>query len=334
LLLTGYLFFGEFGKKNTDVNWQIPWVILSITTSLSLMVSPMLAFFEGLGRVKEVARIRMFQQIVQVSLVLICFSLGFKLFSSPIAAIVSFLIIPVWILVTPKKKLLQFVWSKFGKWQVNYRLEIFPFQWKIALSWISSYFIFQLFNPILFAVEGPVVAGQMGMTLTVLNSIFSLAYSWISTKVPVFSSLIAQGNFEQLDKMFEKTLLQSSVLNALGLIAFFGFIFILRYFDIKINGKNFADCFLPFLPMFFMMIPILLNHIVGSWATYLRCHKKEPLLIQSVVMGCLCCASTLFFGKYYGIIGMTLGYLLLTILGFIWTSFIFQKNRKKWHIKV
>ncbi len=333
LLLTGYLFFGKFGKENADVNWQIPWLILSITTSLSLMVSPILAFFEGLGRIKEVARIRMFQQIVQLSLVLIFFSLGFKLFSSPLAAIASFLIIPIWFFVSPKMKLLQFVWSKIGKWQVNYRLEIFPFQWKIALSWISGYFIFQLFNPVLFATEGAVVAGQMGMTLTVLNAIFSLAYSWISTKTPVFSSLIAQGNYRQLDILFEKTLIQSSVLNAFGLTAFFGFIFILRYFDIKINGKNFADRFLPFLPMFFMMIPILLNHVVGSWATYLRCHKKEPLLIQSVVMGCLCCASTFFIGKYYGIIGMTLGYLVLTILGFIWTYFVFETNKKNWHLK-
>ena len=56
LLIAGYVFFNKFGKENVDVSWQMPWMILSITTSLSLMVSPLLAFFEGLGRVKEVAR--------------------------------------------------------------------------------------------------------------------------------------------------------------------------------------------------------------------------------------------------------------------------------------
>ena len=34
-----------------------------------------------------------------------------------------------------------------------------------------GYFIFQLFNPVLFATEGAVVAGQMGMTLAALNGI-------------------------------------------------------------------------------------------------------------------------------------------------------------------
>ena len=171
LLIAGYLFFSTYGKGNVDVNWHIPWVILSVTTSLSLMVSPILAFFEGLGRVKEVARIRMIQQVTQLSFVLILFSLGFKLFSAPVAAIVSFLIVPLWIFFGNKRKLLTFIWNKLGEWQINYRLEIFPYQWKIALSWISGYFIFQLFNPVLFATEGAVVAGQMGMTITVLNSI-------------------------------------------------------------------------------------------------------------------------------------------------------------------
>lgn len=331
LLIAGYFFFDRFGKNDRLIEWQIPWLVLSVTTSLSLMVSPILAFFEGLGRVKEVAKIRLFQQIIQLFLVLVFFSLGFKLYSSPIAAILAFTIVPVWILFSSKLKLLVFVWNKISKWKVNYRLEIFPFQWKIALSWISGYFIFQLFNPVLFATEGAIVAGQMGMTLTILNAIFSLAFSWITTKVPVFSGLIAQKDYKELDNLFNKTLLQSTVLNAFGLFVFFSLIFIIRYFDIKIGGKNFANRFLSFFPLFFMMIPILLNHIVGSWALYLRCHKKEPMLVQSVVMGGLCCTSTIGLGHYFGVIGITGGYLFLTILGFIWTYFIFINKKKEWH---
>jgi len=331
LLIAGYFFFGIFGKNDVDIKWQIPWIILSITTSLSLMVSPILAFFEGLGRVKEVARIRMIQQIAQLSLVLLFFSLGFKLFSAPIAAIAAFTIVPIWILLGSKMKLIQFIWSKIGEWQVNYRLEIFPFQWKIALSWISGYFIFQLFNPVLFATEGAIVAGQMGMTLSILSAVLTLTSSWISTKVPVFSGLIAQKDYKELDYLFNKTLLQSTFLNALTLIVFFVLIFVLRYFDIKIGGENFADRFLSFLPMVFMMIPVLLNHIIGSWAMYLRCHKKEPMLIQSLVLGILCSLSTVIFGKYYGVVGMTLGYMILIIISFIWTYFIFKTKKKEWH---
>lgn len=331
LMIAGYAFFGTFGKGDDLVDWQIPWVILSITTSLSLMLSPILAFLEGLGRIKEVAKIRLMQQIVQISFVLIFFSLGFKLFSSPLAAILSFGIVPLWILVGDKKKVLQFIWNKIDIYTVNYKLEIFPYQWKIALSWISGYFIFQLFNPVLFATEGPIVAGQMGMTLAILNAILMFTLSWVTTKVPVFSDLIAKKDYVQLDGLFNRTLIQSTALNVFALIVFFLLIFILRHFDIKIGGKNFGDRFLPFMPMLFMMIPVLLNHVISAWATYLRCHKKEPMMVQSVVIGILCSLSTLLLGNYFGVMGMTLGYMILTIIGFIWTYIIFKTKKKEWH---
>lgn len=331
LLIAGYYFFNKFGKHDSAVNWETPWLILSITTALTLMSSPILAFLEGLGKVKEVAKIRFIQQLVQLSFVLIFFFLGFKLFASPLASVISFVIVPAWILFGDKRKLLGFIWNKLDVYKVNYRLEIFPFQWKIALSWISGYFIFQLFNPVLFATEGPIVAGQMGMTIAVLNAILMFTLSWVTTKIPVFSGLIAKKEYKELDKLFDRTLLQSTVLNVIALAGFLLAIVILRSFNITIGGKHFGDRFLPYLPLVFMMIPILLNHILASWATYLRCHKREPMLLQSVIIGILCSLSTVFLGKIFGINGITSGYLIITMISFIWTYFIFQTNKKEWH---
>lgn len=331
LLITGYYFFYNFSKVGDVVVWQKPWIILSITTSLSLMISPILAFFEGLGKVKEVSKIRLIQQIVQLVLVLSFFLLGFKLFSSPLASLISFFIILLWTFSGVNKKILFFIWQKIDKYKVNYKKEIFPFQWKIALSWISGYFIFQLFNPVLFATEGAIVAGQMGMTLAVLNAILMFTLSWINTKVPIFSNLIANKKYKDLDFLFNKTLRQSTYLNIVALLIFFFGIFLLRYFDLKLGNKNLGDRFLNYLPMIAMMIPIILNHIVSAWATYLRCHKKEPLLYQSVVIGLLCSISTIFLGNYFGVTGMTFGYMFVSIIGFFWTYFIFKSKQKQWH---
>lgn len=331
LLISGYLFFGVFGKNG--VNWQIPWIIMSTTTSLSLISSPILAFFEGLGKIKEVARIRLIQQMVQLSLVLFFFSLGLKLFSSPLAALVSFAILPIWILSGRRRKLLQLIWSKIGKWQVNYRLEIFPYQWKIALSWISGYFIFQLFNPVIFATEGAIVAGQMGMTLAVLNSILVVSLSWVTTKVPLFSGLIAKKEFGQLDRLFKLTIKQSTGLNIFALTTFLIFIYIINHLELKVSGRNFGERFLPILPMLFMMIPVVINHIISCWATYLRCHKNEPFLLYSVVTGFVCTLSTLILGKYFGVNGMAIGYTIISFIGLVWTNIIFNNKRKQWHSK-
>ena len=327
LLIAGYTFFGKFGKGDSFVNWKIPWVILSITTSLSLILSPILAFFEGLGRIKEVAKIRLVQQTVQLFLVLLFFSLGFKLFSSPLAAILSFGIVPLWILMGDKIKLLIFIWHKIDVFTVNYRQEIFPFQWKIALSWISGYFIFQLFNPILFATEGAIVAGQMGMTLAVLSGVLSISMSWINTKVPLFSSLIAKKDFNNLDLIFNRTLKQACFINALGLIILVFSVLLMRYFNVALANRFLSPFYLSLL-----CVSTFVNQIVSGFAIYLRCHKKEPFLVVSIVMGILSASSTIILGKYFGIDGIVIGYTFLTVfVSLIWGSLIFIKKRKIWH---
>jgi len=327
LLIAGYAFFDKFGKENNFVNWKTPWVILSITTSLSLMMSPVLAFFEGLGRIKEVAKIRLVQQTVQLFLVLFFFYIGFKLFSSPIAAILSFGIVPLWILLSDKKKLLIFIWHKIDVFTVNYRQEIFPFQWKIALSWISGYFIFQLFNPILFANEGAIVAGQMGMTLAVLSGVLSISMSWMNTKVPLFSSLIAKKDFNSLDLIFNRTLKQACFISALGLIVLVFSVLLMRYYNVSLANRFLSPLYLSLL-----CVSTFVNQIVSGFAIYLRCHKKEPFLVVSIVMGVLCASSTIILGKYFGIDGIVIGYTFLTVfVSLIWGSLIFIKKRKIWH---
>jgi O-antigen/teichoic acid export membrane protein len=331
LLISGYLFFQTYVNDNSNVDWLTPWVILSITTTLSLLVSPILAFFEGLGMVKEIAKIRLLQQIIQFCLLSLFLALDFKLYSSPLAAIGAFIIIPIWIFFYSKFMLLKFIWNKKGPWHVNYKLEIFPFQWKIALSWISGYFIFQLFNPVLFAKEGPIVAGQMGMTLSVLNTIFSMTYSWISTKIPVFSGFIAKKEFNKLDSLFNKTVIQSTILNIVCLTLFFLVIFVFKLTGLRISSQYLSDRFLPLLPLLIMAIPIALNHITGSWATYMRCHKEEPMLFQSIVIGILCMLSTVLLGNTFGLLGITIGYLSLSVISLIWTYFIFINKKMEWH---
>lgn len=331
LLISGYVFFNRFGNVNDFVQWQGPWFLLAVTTALALFAAPVMAYLEGLGKMKEVAKVRFIQQIIQLPLMLVLFSLGLKLYSAPIAYTIALSVIPIWIFFGSSKKILRNIWCRMDIFKVDYRKEIFPFQWKIALSWISGFFIFQLFNPVLFATEGAVVAGQMGMTITVLNAILMLTLSWVSTKMPTFSVLIARREYKELDRLFNTTLIQSTLLNVLALCVFFLLVYILRHYQISINDKQFGDRFLDYRSMLFMAIPITLNHIIASWATYLRCHKKEPMLIQSIVIAIMCSISTFTFGHAFGVKGITAGYLVISFISFIWTYLIYKAKKYKWH---
>jgi hypothetical protein len=83
--------------------------------------------------------------------------------------------------------------------------------------------------------------------------------------------------------------------------------------------------------MFLMMAPVFMNQFINSWATYLRCHKKEPYLAVSIVTGVLCSLSTILLGKYFGVVGITSGYFLITIVMFPWCYYIFKIKKMSWH---
>ena len=331
LIIVGFVFFTRYDSTNGDIIWQTPWIILSLGTAINLLIAPVLAFLEGLGKVKEVAQIRLFQQCIGLSIVWVGLGLGAKLYVSGFNVLTGAIVILSIILFTDLKKILYNIWKIPLTEKVNYRREIFPYQWKIALSWVSGYFIFQLFNPVLFATEGAVVAGQMGMTLAALNGIQSLSLSWMTTKVPLYSGLIAQKNYHQLDTSFSRTLKQSVFINGFALLCMLFVIFAIRYFHIAVAGFDFGNRFLDYLPMALMMIPLFINQFVSSWAIYLRCHKQEPFLINSIVAGILCCLSTVLFGKYFGVMGITLGYCFITVCLMPWGYHIYKSKKNEWH---
>ncbi len=332
LVVVGFVFFGKYGTHD-DVTWKLPWILLAVGTALNLLLAPILAFIEGLGKVKEVAKVRLYQQCTSILIVWGGLVFGFNLYVPGINGFVVILLITTILLFSGFRKLLLNIWNVSLMDKVNYRKEIFPYQWKVALSWISGYFIFHLFNPVLFATEGAVVAGQMGMTLTALNGIQALSLSWMTTKIPLYSSLIAKKDYSLLDTIFNRTLKQSVFINGILLVLMFIFVWIIRHYHIVIGGMDLGNRFLSYLPMELMMISLFVNQFVNSWATYLRCHKQEPFLINSICAGISCCLSTILFGRWFGVLGITGGYCFITIALMPWGYWIYKTKKYEWHEK-
>lgn len=334
LNVVGYIYFNKFGGNQGEyVDWQTPWMLISVATAVQLFVSPLTSILAGLGFVKQTSKISFYQQLITPLCIWSGLACGFKLYVTGIGYLIN---VSIWFVLTQKQglqRILRNLWNYTITERVAYMKEIFPYQWRIALSWVSGYFTFQLFNPVLFATEGAIVAGQMGMTLQALNAIQSFSLSWLNTKVPLYSNLIALKDYVQLDSLFNKTLKQMVSICVFLLIVFFLFVFILRATNFELNGSLLGSRFLDYLPMLLMMIPVFFQQFVASWATYLRCHKKEPFLINSIVGGVLCMSSAFFLGNAFGLYGITIGYCTITILMFPWGYWLYYSNKKKWHGK-
>ena len=327
LLIVGFTFFNKYGSSYPLVKWQIPWVVISIGGSLNLLMSPWMAVLQGMNKVKEMARIALIQQLIVMAVTWISLALGAKLYIAAINSMTSFIVMLFLYGRTDYPTLLYNTFKNNIKEKISYIDEIFPLQWKIALSWMSGYFIFQLFNPILFAYSGPVIAGKMGMTLTILSAILGFTLSWTTTKIPSWSMLIAIKDYSTLDISYKKVLKDSTLVSSLAIIAGLIFLTIISFLELKLS-----DRFLPVWLCAILFLTIPLNNIVNVWATYLRCHKKEPFLVQAIIIGILCGISTFLTGKFIGVTGVVIGY--STIILFVNISlsyYIFRTKKLEYH---
>jgi hypothetical protein len=148
----------------------------------------------------------------------------------------------------------------------------------------------------------------------------------MTTKAAPFGKLVARGEIGQLDRLFFRTLWQSLALLILLAISLF-------------TGLVAAQHFFPALalrilrpPVFaLLLLTALGSHIVQSEALYLRAHKCEPFLIQSVVLAMVSVASTILCARLWGAPAVVVGYFAcMGVLGVTSATYIFQRKRRAW----
>ena len=183
--------------------------------ALNFQLDPFLSFLEGCGYVPEVARLRFLQSATGSLLAWTALMSHHGLFAPSMMLFGMASASLVWL--TGKRKLLVgLLRHPAGTHRIRWNEEVWPFQWRIAVSWFCGYFLFWIFNPVLFAFRGPVEAGKMGMSLSLANAIQAIAVSWVSTKSAPFGTLIARKEYRQLDQTFFQALKQSFVVSLAG----------------------------------------------------------------------------------------------------------------------
>jgi len=330
VIIAGRWFFeAPKGSVGDNVFWELPWLVVCTSTAGSLMIAPITAFLMGCGKVSEVLRIRFFETAFGNILSWIILISGGGLFNACANTVSTLLVVAVWLAIRYREFVMEFWRAGRIRREIDWWREVFPMQWRIATSWILGYFIFQLFNPILFKTSGPVVAGQMGMSLNLLNAISGLAMAWVSTKIPLLGSLIARRQWAQLDETFRKAFIRSMLVKIAGLIVvIFGLILLPR---VGIEFKFFRR--LLALPAFVILaLAILVNHATSCLAVYLRSNRSEPMLWPTIVGALLMVPTVYYFGLHYQAIGVCGAYLGNALLGLIWASLILVQKRREWQL--
>src|SRR6185312_9626571 len=206
----GLLFFSKKGELPIST-WGGAWLLLALCAAVNLYFDASLNILQGCGEVAPVARMRLMQSVSGNILMWIALTLGTHLWAIPLVSLTAALYTGYWLRGNSVtiELLKKHTLTNESNAKINWRKDIFPFQWRIAISWISGYFIFQLFTPLAFSKLGAVEAGRLGISMAVFSALLTVGMSWINAKLPEFAAHVSRRERASLNALFNSVVKRS-----------------------------------------------------------------------------------------------------------------------------
>lgn len=258
------------------VEWSGPWGAYLLGVLLTQLGTPGIHLREGGGKVLQMWRLRLIQEWIAAGACLLALEFGTGLWS--LAAYSS------------ARGVVSALWLRLGdpmgasppgvpaftlrRWAG----EVWPFQWKLGVSALSGFLIFRAFSPILLVEKGPVLAGQFGLAIAMMNLLLAISSAWPMSQTARYAKLSAERRFVELDREFPGVLWRSTAVSLAGAIALSLVLWQGRRF-----GMAFAERLTDPMTTAVVLLAAVVHHVVGCAAVFLRAEGREPLVIPSVV---------------------------------------------------
>jgi hypothetical protein len=320
----GYAFMEYSGSGG--VNWEWPWIMLVCISGLQLLISPYNSLLEGCGQISVISKARLIQGIGSSLACWTVFIAGGELWV-PVTSALIILVLNVALFLYRYPLFFRQLFSNLSGDTIDWRIEIFPMQWRLAAQGMVNYFLFAVFTPVIFHYHGAEAAGRMGMTMQILAIIQSVSMAWVQTKAPEYATLIAKHDFLTLDRNWLRNSLVSIVVMVFGVSIFLFFLAVLQT-----HSQNLTERLLPLKIVGILAIGFILMQIIQCFATYLRAHKREVLTMVGLTGGILCGILVWSLGRRFGSEGVAVAFLLVvSCLNLPWVAFIWFRAKSEWH---
>ena len=319
---------GEFvftAKGSNQVDWRLTWWIVVGLSAFSLWNMPFLSMLEGCGQIEAVYRFRFWQAVLTNVAVWLSLWNGFGLWAVVVSAGTR-LATELFLVAVRYRRFFAPFFQRPQSDVLRWREEIWPMQWRLAVGGGFNYFAVFLFSPVM-AYHSLELAGQMGMTRQLLMALQGAAQSWVQARVPIFGQLVAKREFSKLDAIFRRLTIVSTLVLLVGGVAYILFLFGLDY-----GFPGLANRVLGPVPTTIMLVAMLLFQLPYCQTLYLRAHRKEPVMWQTVASNIGIAVGVGLLGKWYADTGAVCGHLLAVM--FITVPLIhrvWMHCRREWH---
>ncbi|MBE3145216.1 MAG: hypothetical protein IMZ61_15060 [Planctomycetes bacterium] len=321
--IAGYIFFSQ--SPVAGIGWVAPWFVLCFLSGINLVSMPIWSLLQGCGQVSHVYSFRMVGTILSALATWVAIYFGAKLWVASISTGILLIWSAIYLVWRYRDFFRSFLFRPTGP-RVSWRGEIWQIQWRTAISYLSGYFISQIFTPVLFSFHGPIVAGQFGMTWSLVMGVASVAAMWSTPRGPQFAMMIARKDFKAVDHLLNRIIKVSLIVLFIG-----GLGVCLLVWELNIMNPLFAKRLLPLLPTALLLLGNAIANSLHPVSVYLRAHKREPYVAISIASGVLIGLSSFVLGMKLAAVGIAIAYLVSNIIFFPWSLRIFTRCSRDWH---
>ncbi len=316
---------GGLDSSSDNSSWLIPWLFYIPVILAGLPIAALLAIHEGSGAIGAVWRLRLNQEWIAGGILLVGLLSGMGLWSLVFSAGIRPIIGWLWLILARSGHHTPLISSPQSQLPLVWRLDIWPFQWKIGLSFLCGFLIFKAIIPVVLFERGEVVAGQIGLAISVMNAIIAFSTAWPTSQAARYGSLLASKAYTMLKVEFQHALLWSTLLCAGTIICACAFLQTLKQFMPFITNR---------LPSFYVITLILgaaiFHHTVICFAAPLRAERREPLLLSSVIGSIVTIIAIWLAARYAGPLEIAIVNLICAAVGLPIAIYIFRRRLNSW----
>ncbi len=319
----GAVFFMRKGVLPPSA-WLGVWLLLVASTAANLFLSPRLALMEGCGLVGQVARLRLKQSIAGYVLLWTLLASGAGLWAAASIPLAGAAGTSLWL--RSNGRALRWLERRAPDplHRLQWRLDVLPFQWRIAVSWISGYFIFNLFTPLIFSRHGAIEAGKLGLALTIFGAASTIGMSWVNAKTPLLTAMISRQERVPLNALFRNVALRSILVTGAICICV-----VLGDAALTLLGVPLTRRVASLSVLCVLAAVTTTNVIVFCMATYMRAHREEPMLAQSVTTAVLIGIAALWGSRVSVLAMMSLYLAIVMLISLPWTAWLFTRYYRR-----
>ena len=313
------------------IRWMMPWAFMVLLNGLQLSLLPLTAILEGCHQLGPINRNRFWQAVAGSLVVWTTMAAGFGLWALVAAATVRTVGESILVFVRFRGFFKPGVRAQVTSDDLNWRTEVLPLQWRMAIQGVVAWGANQMpILAILYFHPNSFEAGRLGMTWTILNALQSACAALVDTRRPLFGSLIARGEFRELDQQFFRFTKLAIVFMTVAVSLFSTFVWLVgirsEWLAVRIS-----EHLLPVDSTILLSLAFLAYLFVMSIGIYVRAHRVEPFLWASVVSCLVLAVMEFWLGREYGAFGVAIAYVggvvLLLLPSYTWIWWTFRKHR-------